>query len=66
VPLAQEGVVILQYARSPRNAIRFTFDFDIVIDQLGMDAQGFDQPYVLIPGPKEALDASLNAHACFH
>ena len=45
----------------------FAFDFEIVVDQLGVDAQsGFDQPDVFIAGSKEAFDASADAHAGFH
>jgi hypothetical protein len=67
VAFAHEGVVVLENALCAGDAGGFAFDFEIVIDQLGVNSQaGFEKPDVLVPGAEEALDASWNAHASFH
>ncbi len=49
------------------DVVRLAFDFQVVVDQMGVDAQaGFDQPDVFIAGAKEAFDASADTDAGFH
>ncbi len=67
VAFAHQRVVVFQDAFGARDVVGFAFDFEVVVDQLGVDAQsGFDQPDVFIAGAEEAFDASADAHASFH
>ena len=67
VTFAHQRVVVLQNVLGADDVAGLAFDFEIVVDQLRMDAQsGFDQPDVLVAGAKQAFDASVNTHASFH
>ena len=67
VALADEGVVILQDVSRAVDVFRLTFDFQVVIDELGVDTKsGFEQPDVFVAGSEEAFNASADTHAGFH
>ena len=67
VAFAHQRVVVFQDALRAGDVLRFAFDFEVVVDQLGVDAQArFDQPDVFIAGAEQAFDASADAHASFH
>src|SRR5579872_4432243 len=67
MPFASQRVEIFEDVFSAGNVGRFAFDFQIVVDQLGVNAQAaFQKPDVLISGAKEAFNASQNTHASFH
>ncbi len=67
VAFADQRVIVFQDILGPGDVVRFAFDFQIVIDQLSVNAQaGFDQPDIFVAGAKQAFDASVNTHAGFH
>src|ERR1035437_3224517 len=66
VAFAEQGVVVLQDVGRAADVLGLAFDFEVVVEQVGLDAQsGFNQPDVFIPGAEEAFDASADADAGF-
>ena len=67
VAFAQQRVVILQDARRADHVLRLALDLQVVVEQMGLDAQpGFDQPDVFIASAKEAFNASADTDTGFH
>src|ERR1035438_6435797 len=61
------GIVVLQDVGRAADIGGFAFDFEGVVEQMGLHAQsGFDQPDVFVAGSKEAFYASADADAGFH
>jgi len=67
VAFTDERIVVFEDRFRTTDIVLVAFDFQAIVHELRVDAQtGFNQPNVLISGAKEALDASVNAHAGFH